>query len=140
MTPQDLGDSPVIIDTDVFSFVVWKKDPYQWYEPFLEDRPWVLSFATVAELRHGALKADWGQKRTNELERRVRLCTIIPGADIVATKWSELYGKFAKQVSDNDMWIAASALSQNPTLPLITNDAGLDRVATEFGLTVVRKP
>ena len=140
MIPQDLGESPAIIDTDVFSFVVWNRGPYEWYESFLEHRYWVLSFATVAELRYGALKANWGQERRNKLERRIRLCTVIPGGDVVATKWSELYRQFADQVSVNDLWIAASALSQNPTLPLITNDAGLDRVATAFGLAVVRKP
>lgn len=139
MTPQDLGESPAIIDTDVFSFVVWNRGPYEWYEPFLENRHWVLSFATVGELRYGALKAGWGRKRRDELERRIRLCTVIPGGDVVATKWSELHRNFANQISDNDLWIAASALSQDPILPLITNDATLDRVATAFKLTVVRK-
>lgn len=60
MTPADLGDSPILLDTDVFSFVVWSRGPAAMYEPFVVNRLWVLSFATVAELRYGAIKAGWG--------------------------------------------------------------------------------
>ena len=32
MTPADLGDSPILLDTDVFSFVVWSRGPAAVYE------------------------------------------------------------------------------------------------------------
>jgi len=140
VSPDDLGDSPVVIDTDVFSLVVSQHGPYRWYEPYLSGRLWVLSFATVAELRYGAGKAGWGAKRREELERRIGLCVVLPGNNAVARNWAELNQRFASQIGINDLWIAATALAQSPTLPLLTNDQTLDAVGSSFGLTVVRKP
>lgn len=139
MTPDDLGDTPVVVDTDVFSQVVWQRGPFDFYEPFLVDRLWVLSFVTVGELRYGARKAGWGEKRSRELERRIRLCVVMPGSDVVATKWAELNTKFRDQIGSNDLWIAACALSQDPLLPIVSHDHAFERIGTEFGITVVRQ-
>jgi tRNA(fMet)-specific endonuclease VapC len=138
VTPADLGDSPILLDTDVFSFVVWSRGPAAMYEPFVVNRLWVLSFATVAELRYGAIKAGWGPTRLRELDRRIRLCVVVPGTDVVATRWAELNAKFKDQVGMNDLWIAACALSQNPVLPVASHDHAFEMIAAEFDLPVVR--
>lgn len=137
MTPEDLGDSPIVLDTGVFSLMISERQPYVRYTPFLADRLWVLSFATVAELRFGALKAGWGNKKCEDLEKRMKLCVVLPGGDEVSTAWAELNKKFADQIGVNDLWIAATALSQDPELPIATHDKTLEQVATKAGLTVI---
>lgn len=97
MTPEDLGDSPVLVDTNVFSYVVWERGPHDYYEPYLTDRLWALSFVTVAELRYGAHHAGWGERRLRELERRVRLCVVMPGSDAVSSRWADLSLKSERQ-------------------------------------------
>jgi predicted nucleic acid-binding protein len=41
-------------------------------------------------------------------------------------------------MSDHDLWIAATALAQDPPLPLLTNDAGYKNVAEVSDLVVVQ--
>ena len=139
MSPDDLGNSPIVVDTNVFSFVVWQRGPAEYYEPFLANRLWVLSFATIAELRYGARRAGWLGKRLDELERRIHLCVAIPGSDIVAQRWADLSLRFKDQISENDLWIAACALSQDPTLPIVSHDKAFSTIGEEFGISVVRQ-
>ena len=141
MTPDDLGDSPILADTNVFSFVVWEREPGPWYEPFLADRLWLLSFATVAELRHGALKAGWGAAKQQELERRIRLCVVLPGTDLVATKWADLARRYDGQMgrNGNDLWIAACALAQDPVVPIATHDSAFSGIGSTFGIPIVHR-
>ena len=137
MKPEDLGDSGILLDTGVFSIMTSRRQPYQLYAPFLADRLWVLSFATVAELRFGALNAGWGDTKRQNLESRIKLCVVLPGSDAVSTAWAEFNKKFADQIGVNDLWIAATALSQVPGLPIATHDNTLKRVATKAGLTII---
>lgn len=137
MSPEDLGDSAILVDTDVFSFVVWNRGPAALYEPFLAGRLWVLSFATVAELRHGARKAGWGAPRLAELERRIKLCVVLPGNDVVVGRWVDLAMRFKDQIGVNDLWIAACALSQDPVLPIASHDAAFERIGSEFEVPIV---
>lgn len=139
MRPGDLGDSPILVDTDVFSFVVWNRGPAAFYEPFLVNRIWVLSFATVAELRYGAHKARWGETKRADLERRIQLCVVVPGDNQVVDHWVDLTLNYKDQIGVNDLWVAACALSQSPALAIATNDGTLERIGTELGLTVVRQ-
>ena len=137
MSPEELGDSAILVDTDVFSFVVWKRGPAALYEPYLADRLWVLSFATVAELRHGARKADWGERRFAELERRIKLCVVLSGSDAVVSRWVDLAMRFKDQIGVNDLWIAACAVSQEPVLPIASHDAAFGRIGAEFNIPIV---
>lgn len=63
----------VVIDTSVFSARLlrrtWALDDL--YLPILAGRPSVISFQTVAEVRHGAIKGGWGPGRLRGLEARL---------------------------------------------------------------------
>ena len=71
MTPDEVPDGPLLLDTDVFSFLTWERGPWERFAPLVEGHAFVLSFATVGELRAGALKA-FEEKRRKRLERRIR--------------------------------------------------------------------
>ena len=142
MTPEDLGDGPILLDTNVFSFAYTGRDPASWYGPFLAGRLWLLSFATVGELRHGALKAGWGTGKRTALERRIGLCVVVPGTDTVAASWARLARQYDGQLgrNGNDLWIAACALAQDPIVPIATHDSVLARIGAASGIRIVRAP
>jgi tRNA(fMet)-specific endonuclease VapC len=48
---------PVVLDTDVVSFLFKNDSRAQAYLPHLRDRQWVISFMTEAELEQWALLA-----------------------------------------------------------------------------------
>jgi hypothetical protein len=58
--PDDVPDGPLCIDTDVFSLVFTRKGRYEDFLPLIGGRILAVSFAVVAELRAGAIKAGWG--------------------------------------------------------------------------------
>ena len=43
---------PVVLDTDVVSFLFKRDSRGDPYQPHLEDREWLISFMTEAELEH----------------------------------------------------------------------------------------
>ena len=85
----------------------------------------VLAFATVGELRAGALSAGWGDKRRAALEERISGCIVLPATDRVTLLWATYHAKLRDQLGrsgGNDMWIAACAAAQQPPLPVVTNN------------------
>ena len=140
MIPADLGAAPLLVDTDVFSYVVWHREPFSWYKPFLVNRLWILSFATVGELRHGAMRAKWGTAKLTTLQNRIDLCVVASATDAMTHHWAKLSTRFHDQIGINDLWIAATALAQDPPLAIVSNDKAFERIGNDFGLTVVRKP
>jgi hypothetical protein len=53
--PEDVPPGPLLIDTDVFSWVTWKRGRHEEYDALLECHVLALSFAKVAELRAGVI-------------------------------------------------------------------------------------
>ena len=65
------GRSAVVVDTMVVSALVnahRNRAPAAAFRETIADRPIVVSFATVTEMRYGALKAGWGELRRRGLE------------------------------------------------------------------------
>jgi len=68
----NVARGPVVIDTDVFSAdLVSGSKLAAAYEPIIVGRPAFISFQTVAELRFGALRRNWGAARMRKLEARI---------------------------------------------------------------------
>lgn len=141
MNPDDVPSGPVLVDTDVFSFLLTKRGPYESFEPLLEGHPFILSFAVVGELRAGAFKAEWGEKRLSALEERIQACVIINPTNQIATHYGRLHAAFRDQLrkdGSNDMWTAACSLSQTPPIPIATNNrADFEIMATRFPFPIV---
>jgi len=55
--------NPVVLDTDVVSFLFKNDSRSQAYLPHLSDRQWLISFMTEAELEQWALLSNWHAKR-----------------------------------------------------------------------------
>jgi predicted nucleic acid-binding protein len=131
-----------MIDTDVFSFLTWQRGPHKLFGPFVEGHVLAISFACVAELRAGALIAEWGEQRRYVLEERIRNhYVVLTATDGVTRMFAEIYKRFREQLKGggiNDMWTAAVALAQPEPTPIVTNDlSDFSRIATAFPLVVV---
>lgn len=138
MNPADVPDGPLLVDTGVFSWVTWGRQRHADFTALMLNHVLVLSFATVAELRYGALKAGWGHDKMRALEQRIATYLIIAATDAVTRKWAELNCSYKDKLGVNDLWIAASALAQSEPLPLVTTDLSDFRsVASKFPLRLI---
>jgi len=54
---------PIVLDTDVVSFLFKGDSRAPMYLSHLQNRQWLISFMTEAELEQWALLANWGAKR-----------------------------------------------------------------------------
>jgi predicted nucleic acid-binding protein len=123
MVPGDVPAGPVMVDSDVFSFVHTGRDPGPAFEPFLVGRPLLLAFCAVGELRAGAIKARWGSKRRGELDRALGLYTVVRPTSAIVDRYAVLHAALHDRLSRggvNDMWTAACALDLE--VPVVTNN------------------
>lgn len=126
----------LLIDTDVLSYVAWQKPPAKAFEPLLVGKLPFVSFATVGEMYFGAAKANWGARRISKMETILGRYTVIPGTSGVAKRYGDVRKAFDKQVDENDMWIAATALAHD--LPIVTNNLShFEPMSDRFGFGIV---
>lgn len=136
-----LPDGRVLLDTPEVSAVIWGKPGHEPLSEAIRGRVAAISFATVAELRHGGLKRDWGDVRMRHLDRLLEPFLVLPFADEVASHWAAIARRFAGQLKGggvNDMWTAACALAARPEpLTIVAADRDLHQIGKEFPLEVV---
>jgi tRNA(fMet)-specific endonuclease VapC len=97
------------------------------YDDHLRGVSVLLSFATVTELRFGALKGGMGPKRVAEIEDWIRkVAVVLPDNDLVNV-CARLRYDCQKQghglkdkIHDSDRWIASTAIRYD--VPLISDD------------------
>lgn len=125
----------VLVDTNVASWIGARRGRHaDWAAALVGRRPFV-SFVTVGEILRGGVMAGWSDERMGEWERRLRVYTVIPGSILVARGYGRIAARYYRQMADNDLWIAATALAYD--LPIATADEGLAAVAKTFGVALV---
>ena len=140
MEPADVPAGPLAVDTDVFSFIHWRRgDRRAEFEQLIAGRPLVLPFPVVGELTAGALRGHLGQARREELRHAIEACVVIPSDARIVDEWSNIYARFLDRLKGggvNDMWAAACCRVYG--LPIVTNNiADFGKIAEEFPLTIV---
>lgn len=127
--------SRVLVDTNVASWIGAGRGRHaEWAAALVGRRPFI-SFVTVGEILRGGVRAGWSDAKAGEWERRLRVYTVIPGSIVVARAYARIGARFYRQVADNDLWIAATALAY--ALPIATADEGLGTIARAFGIELV---
>ncbi len=125
----------VLVDTNVASWIGAGRGRHaEWADALVGRRPFV-SFVTVGEILRGGAMAGWSEAKVGEWERRLRVYTVIPGSILVARAYGRIGARYYRQVADNDLWIAATALAYG--LPIATADEQLGTVATAFGIELL---
>jgi predicted nucleic acid-binding protein len=113
----------VVVDTDVASYLFNWHSSAKALSDSLRGFDLILSFMTVAELRTGAITANWGHRRRALLEQYIHGFGIVYANDLMCTEWARLRASsrvLGRAISIQDAWIAASALELKA--PLATNN------------------
>jgi tRNA(fMet)-specific endonuclease VapC len=114
----------ILLDTDVFSFLT-KPDPIRaaLYRPHVIGKTLAISFITVGKALFGARKRKWESKKISNLRLSLHNLVILPYdmalCEVYANLKAELYA-MGRPMTDNDLWIAASALRHS--IPLVSNN------------------
>jgi tRNA(fMet)-specific endonuclease VapC len=114
---------PIVLDTDVVSFLFKADTRAQIYLPQLQDRQWFISFMTEAELEQWALLANWSEKRVVWLRLFLSRFVVVPSSHDLVLKWAEAMvaaRRNGRRIETADAWIAATALLYDA--PLLTHN------------------
>jgi tRNA(fMet)-specific endonuclease VapC len=125
--------APVLVDTDVFSFLFKGDTRGSLYLPHLSGNTLNLAFATVAELYRWTVMHGWGKARIDDLNMAIGRCAVVSWDDATAWHWARVMSIKGRPITEGDAWVAAVALRHG--LPLVThNRKHFDGIA---GLTVI---
>ena len=114
---------PIVLDTDVVSFLFKADTRAQIYLPQLQDRQWFISFMTEAELEQWDLLANWSEKRVVWLRLFLSRFVVVPSSHDLVLKWAEAMvaaRRNGRRIETADAWIAATALLYDA--PLLTHN------------------
>jgi tRNA(fMet)-specific endonuclease VapC len=121
--PQTGSSEPVLIDTDVLSYLHNEHSLAAAYRAILAGRQGFVALQSVAEMRFGAILNGWGEKRRNALEDFLSAYTVISPDDSTALHWAQLRAQVSqagRHTAPSDAWIAATALEYG--LILVTHN------------------
>jgi predicted nucleic acid-binding protein len=93
----------------------------------------VISLVTIAEARAGYVNAGWGSRRVVDGERKLAAYVPVLIDDQHLNEWARLWAAARRQgvaLSDNDLWIAATASVRGQVL--VTCDRDHARIAPEL--------
>lgn len=125
MRAADVPPGPLVIDTDVFSFLRTRRGRHTEFANLIYGHVLALSFATYGEILAGGYKVNLGQRRMDELRRALSGFVVLPYSKAVVEAWAPLHAKLSGHLHSggaNDLWTAACALVQSPPLPVVTNN------------------
>jgi tRNA(fMet)-specific endonuclease VapC len=129
MTSATLTSPPtvtarLVVDTDVASFIFkWHPKFAPRYIAIVRGSELVVSFMTLAEMRHGALEANWGQRKLEVLETYLADFKVLHSDNLLCSTWAAVRNESTRKgrpISSADAWIAATAMVL--AVPLVTNN------------------
>ncbi len=113
----------VLVDTNIISYQHNEHFLWNVYEPRLKGQVLLTAAQSVAEIRYGAFRRDWGMPRLERLEHFIGMYTVVYPNDAICTTWARTRAsaeKIGRPIENNDTWIAATALTLG--IPLVTHN------------------
>jgi predicted nucleic acid-binding protein len=131
--------TPVVVDTDVLSFIFEQYTRAALYLPDLENRAVMISFMTEAEMERWALQAGWTQPRQIRLRELLKRFVIAPSSEALSRTWASVMIESraaGRRMETADAWIAATALLYKAGL--VTNNPSDFRMSSRFAVDHTR--
>jgi predicted nucleic acid-binding protein len=138
---RDVRTETLICDTSFVGHLLKLEDTpdryAHWDESVMgrvESELLAISVVTIAEVRAGYLKASWGPRRVARAERRLASYLPLLIDDPNLDEWARLSNAARASgvaLSDNDIWVAATASVRSHAL--VTCDRDHVRIAPELG-------
>jgi predicted nucleic acid-binding protein len=125
MSPEDVPDGPLLVDTDVVRYWVAEAKDGESFNELVVGHELAVSFATYGELLAIGHRARWGERRLTNLRNRLRNFVVLPYNAKVVELWAGMHAKVSGHLhkgGTNDLWTAACALSMSPQVPVVTNN------------------
>jgi predicted nucleic acid-binding protein len=129
MTSAALTSPPIltarlVVDTDVASYIFkWHPELASRYISIVRGAELVVSFMTPAEMRQGALDANWGARKCDALEAYLADFKVLHSDSLLCGTWAAVRNESARkgrQMGSADAWIGATALVLS--VPVVTNN------------------
>jgi len=124
LTAPPIATARLVVDTDVASFIFkWHPEFAPRYVAIVRGSELVVSFMTLAEMRQGALDANWGPRKCDMLEAYLSDFSVLHSDSLLCSTWAAIRSESTHkgcQISSADAWIAATALVLSA--PLVTNN------------------
>jgi len=130
MKPEDVSAGPLLVDTDVLSWMALGEARADEFGSLLVGHELFNCFITVAEVRTFLLMDVLAPERSDSLNAALADYSMLDVrlSDIV-NEWASLRASTAQSGSaddrerrQNDTWIAACALSVDPPMPVVTGN------------------
>jgi len=123
-TSPPTATARLVVDTDVASFIFkWHPEFALRYVDLVRGSELIVSFMTVAEMRQGALDANWGPRKCAVLEAYLADFSVLRSDGLLCSTWAAIRNESTQKgrpASSADTWIAATALVLSA--PLVTNN------------------
>jgi predicted nucleic acid-binding protein len=124
LTSPPTATARLVVDTDVASFIFkWHPEFAPRYVNIVRGSELIVSFMTVAEMRQGALDANWGPRKCAVLEAYLADFSALHSDSLLCSTWAAVRNESTRKgrpISSADAWIAATALVLSA--PLVTNN------------------
>jgi tRNA(fMet)-specific endonuclease VapC len=124
LTSAPIVTARLVVDTDVASFVFkWHPEYAPRYVEILRGNELIVSFMTLAEMRRGALDANWGARKCAMLDAYLADFAVLHSDGLLCSTWAAVQNESRRKgrpMSSPDAWIAATALVLSA--PLVTNN------------------
>lgn len=127
MTPDEVPDGPLLVDTDVVSYWTAQSPVGSPFATLAGGHELAVSYATYGELLANGHRNRWGERRMDVLRQHLKGFVVIPYDEQVVDIWAKMHAKLSGHLhkgGTNDLWTAACALSLDPRLPIVTNNLG----------------
>src|SRR5215831_19161202 len=124
LTSPRTATARLVVDTDVASFVFkWHPEFAPRYDDVLRGSELIVSFMTLAEMRQGALDANWGPRKIAVLEAYLADFSVLHSDSLLCSTWAAVRNESTQKgcpISSADAWIATTTLVLSA--PLVTNN------------------
>ena len=139
LTSPPIATARLVVDTDVASFIFkWHPEFAPRYVDIVRGYELIVSFMTVAEMRQGALDANWGPRKCAVLEAYLDDFSVLHSENLLCSTWAAIRNESThkeRPISPADAWIAATALVLSA--PLVTNNPKDYRHLDQFQIVSV---